>query len=309
MSSIAACARETGTSTTNTSDAAIYATKKRPKISGFMQYMPRIHEELEGASADKIELYATKSLSVLGDVAPSYIVVKAISGAISDLSANGRISSDEVVELIMSIASTVSARADVDILQRRTIAERFINETINVTCGPFCTQPGTDFRSNTACPGFISLYMTPCPCTPFSLDEFSSMIDAPLFKGGVFLKSGYVIEPGRTIFEYTGDKMSGDEFDALDASNPRRKHAILVGDKSDRLVPLTPCGRPEIKNYAARVRDAGRTGTPNCQLFEDASERLWLVSLDKIYGGTELLIDFHDDGIDDEEAKDATYKP
>ncbi|KAJ1466080.1 hypothetical protein T484DRAFT_1756936 [Baffinella frigidus] len=290
------------------SDNAPFALHKRPKATGFESYMAKIHEELEGGMTDKIENYAAKAFSVLGDVAPSYIVVKAITSAVSDLSDMSRISTDEIAEILMSVATTLSKRPGVDIVHLRTVVERLINEVINVTCGPFCTQPGVDFRTNETCPGFVSLYVTQCPCIP--VDNMASMFDAPLFKKGVYLKEGFEIDPQRTIVEYLGERMEAEEFDDLPVNHPRRKHAVMVGNNNRRIVPLTPCGRPELKNYAARVRDCGKNGTANCQLFEDGKERLWLVSLDnKIYGGSELLMNFHDDGIDDDEDDDATFKP
>ena len=272
--------------------------------------MDEIRCELKRETHDKAVKFARDSLHVLQDVAPVSVVIKTMTDTIHGLAAANKVTSTDIADMIMTIAGDFSKLPDVDTLYLRAFAERFVNEHVNVTCGPWCTQPGNDFRTNTKCHGFINFYTEICPCTP--VVNSSSMVNTPLFKGGVFLKQGYEIDKQRTIVEYMGEKMEDVDFAKLRANDPRRKHAIVVGNENRRIVPLTHLGKPEVHNLACRVRDCGKKGNANCQLWEDGKERLWLVALDeKIYGGAELLLQFHDDGISDDESerRDATFEP
>ncbi|KAJ1467714.1 hypothetical protein T484DRAFT_1755669 [Baffinella frigidus] len=287
-----------------------FTVNKRHKFSDHGHQLDMISKDLKNASADKVEKFTGDAIHIVADVASGAVVVDAIVGAISLLSTSSKLTAAQVSDIVMRTTGILCTRDDVSSPHIHGLVTRIADDYVNVSCGLHCTQPGVNRDNNEPCDGFLCYYMKPCPCKP--LENSSSKLVAPLFAGGVYLHASIDVCANNTIIRYDGDIMEGVDFDKLHPKDKRRKHAVKVGDEQRRVVPRMTCDKPHVSNFAARVRDCGKNGTANCQLWEDGREQLWLVALgERIYGGSELLIDFYDDGIEDaaEQTADTNFHP
>ncbi|KAJ1465632.1 hypothetical protein T484DRAFT_1757272 [Baffinella frigidus] len=264
-----------------------------------------------------LEIFATEVsfllvLRLVNKAGTPSAMCEAVVSAFAAMSRKDTVTTSGMSGVVEGLMATIVKREDATPKFLVDFNTKLLNDTVNTDCGPNCTQPGTNTRTNTECDGYWNVTNVKCPCIP--LPVASDVLRSPLFTGGVFVKENKGPLPaGGTITRYQGDVIEASEFDELRKGDKRRTHAVQVGNAGRYLVPVLVSGHPVVTNYAARVRDGGSTRS-NCFLWEGCNESLWLVAKEKpISAEEELLIDFGEnmsDGLDDnEELDDATFVP
>jgi hypothetical protein len=310
-SNTAATTAATATATA-TATAATAATATATATATFWQ---NAATELAGASHDKCIEFVKKVLRLVTKAGTPSAMCEGVVSAFTAMSRKDKVTTLGMSGVVEGLMATMLERKDATPGFMVAFNTTLLDNTVNIDCGPNCTQPGRNTRLNTQCDGFFTVTNVKCPCIPLAVA--SDFLRSPLFTGGVFVHADKEPLPANgTITRYQGDVISSGEFDKLKEGDKRRTHAVQVGNAGHYLVPILVSGHPVVTNYAARVRDGGSTRS-NCFLWEGCNESLWLVAKEKpISAGEELLIDFNlgggneSDGLDDnEEFDDATFVP
>ncbi|KAJ1470498.1 hypothetical protein T484DRAFT_1753850 [Baffinella frigidus] len=282
---------------------------KKVKFTTNKNVLDKIREEIDGASLGEINCFIKATFNLmLNTGVSSEVLSDTIVDALGSLSLSDSVTKEDLSSIVKGVSVATFKRPDTDHQYMLSMGTNLIDDLVNVDCGPSCMQPGIHPTTGHKCDGYIGFMTVQCPCVPLTVANDS--LSSPLFKGGVFLRStAATLSANRTVTRYIGMATSHLEFNSFSKHDKRRKHAIQVGTQGNYIVPDLVNGRPDCKNFAARVRDGGHRA--NCFLWEDRRERVWLVVKERdIAPGEELLIDFNVDASDgDDEMKDATFDP